>query len=272
MTKKQFQQTVWNYYNQHGRVLPWRLTDGTQKSAYKILVSEIMLQQTQVDRVIPKYTAFLKKFPSIQKLAQASNAEVLALWSGLGYNRRALFLKRAAETVVEKYHGKIPQTLTELQTLPGIGPYTASAVGAFAWNIPSGCIETNIRTAYLYHFFSDRIDKVHDSELLPLIQKTCDTENPREWYWAFMDYGSMLKSSGIKIHRNSISYTKQKAFTGSLREVRGAIMKVLVKEGKITATALVKKVSFDKDRIDTAIKAMQKDGIIKIDKNTICLD
>ncbi|MCC6520415.1 A/G-specific adenine glycosylase [Candidatus Nomurabacteria bacterium] len=262
MTPKQFQKTVWEYYKKHGRVLPWRLTDGTELSAYKILVSEYMLQQTQVDRVIPKYQAFLKRFPTIVKLAESSNADVLSLWSGLGYNRRALFLKRAAEKIVHEYGKKIPRSTETLQTLPGIGSYTAGAIMSFAWNTPSVCIETNIRTVYIHHFFADREEKVSDQELLSVIQKTCDIQNPREWYWALMDYGAYLKSQGVKTHRKSGSYAKQKAFKGSLREVRGAILKILTKNPRISLVKLYTQLPFDIERTERALGDLKKEGIL----------
>ncbi len=271
MTPKQFQKTVWEYYKKHGRVLPWRLADDTELSAYKILVSEYMLQQTQVDRVIPKYQAFLKRFPTVVKLATASNADVLSLWSGLGYNRRALFLKRAAEKIVHEYGKKIPRSMETLQTLPGIGSYTAGAIMSFAWNIPSVCIETNIRTVYIHHFFADRTEKVSDQELLSVIQKTCDIKNPREWYWALMDYGAYLKSQGIKTHRKSGKYTKQKAFKGSLREVRGAIIKQLVKEDSLPIETLYEDLSFEKHRIMQAILSLKKDMLIRQNKNIVSI-
>jgi len=221
MTYTKFKEVVWNFYKKEGRNLPWRHT----KNPYRIWVSEIMLQQTQVARVLPKYKAFLKHFKTIHMLAEASLSEVLLYWQGLGYNRRAKLLHEGATYIVKNCHGVFPKE--NLKDIPGIGPYTEGAIQAFAYNKPVVCIETNIRTVYLHHFFKDRKD-VSDTEILPLIEKTLDIENPREWYWALMDYGAHLKRSGVQLNKKSKHYTKQSTFKGSEREVRGAIIKILL--------------------------------------------
>jgi A/G-specific adenine glycosylase len=261
-----FKKTIYDYYREHGRVLTWRKTT----DPYKILVSEIMLQQTQVDRVVPKYKAFIKAFPTAKKLASASVAEVLALWSGLGYNRRALFLKKAAEEVIRHYGGRFPQDYTKLLDLPGIGTYTASAVRAFAFNEPSAFIETNIRSVFLHFFFKDQID-VHDSAIFPLIEKTVDRANPREWYWALMDYGTMLKREFGNASRASKHYTKQSKFQGSDRQVRGEILKFLLAEKQpLTQAAILKGVARPnrpKDKILAKIAELSTEGFIQKQKN-----
>ena len=196
MNNTSFIKTVTTYYKKHGRHdLPWRHTT----DPYKIAVSEIMLQQTQVARAIEKYNLFIKQFPNIQLLAQAPLSEVLKLWSGLGYNRRAKFLHAMAKTIVTDYDGVFPRTQAALKSLPGIGDYTAGAIAAFAFNNEAFCIETNIRTVYIHHFFPDQ-KNISDAVLLPHIKNTLDTKHPREWYWALMDYGSFLKSQGILPH------------------------------------------------------------------------
>lgn len=221
--QKRFVKTVWDFYQQSGRHdLPWRLST----DPYHILVSEVMLQQTQVERVIPKYRAFLKQFGTIQKLAAAPLAEVLTLWQGLGYNRRAKMLHECAKVVLHDYRGRLPSDESRLRALPGIGPYTARAVLAFAFKTALPLIETNVRTVYLHHFFTDATD-VHDSELLRLIEVTLDADNPREWYYALMDYGSHLKRTVGNNISKSKHYTKQSAFKGSDRQIRGAIIRQL---------------------------------------------
>lgn len=217
-----FQKHVYNHYQKYKRSYPWRETT----DPYKVLVSEIMLQQTQTDRVVPKYLAFIQKFPTAEALAAASTADVLTYWQGLGYNRRALYLKKCAETITKTYQGIFPETEKELQTLPGIGPYTAAAIMTFAYNKPAVVIETNIRTAYIFHFFDGK-DKVSDAELLPYITRTTDTKNPRKWYNALMDYGAALKKKHGNLSRKSKTYTKQAPFKDSKREVRGKILKLL---------------------------------------------
>lgn len=230
-----FQNTVWEHYRTHGRHhLPWRKTT----DPYKILVSEVMLQQTQVDRVIPFYKAFLKRFPTVSALAKAPLSEVLIAWQGLGYNRRAKMLHEAAKAAVKEHAGKLPKGKDALVRLPGIGPYTAGAVSAFAFNEDGLFIETNIRTVLTHHFFPKK-EQVIDRDILAILQKTFPKGNARAWYSALMDYGSHLKRSGIRINAKSKHYTKQKAFKGSDREVRGMILRTLAK-GPRTKRALMR--------------------------------
>lgn len=228
-----FQSFVLRFYTQHGRhELPWRQTS----DPYKILVSELMLQQTQVNRVIPKYLDFIETFPSVQTLATANLSQVLSLWQGLGYNRRAQFLWQLAQKITRYSHATqnqlFPTTQEELQQLPGIGPYTASAIMTFAFNQPTIVIETNIRTVFLYHFFPSNNDsqKISDTQLVKLISDCLPQTNPKEWYWALMDYGSYLKKVLPNPSRKSKHHTKQSKFKGSLRQVRGEIIRLLVQQ------------------------------------------
>ncbi len=226
-----FKQTIWNHYRAHGRTMPWR----TKHTPYYVTVSEIMLQQTQVSRVTEKFHSFIKCFPNWRALATTSTKDVLRAWSGLGYNRRALYLKQIAELVTDggKHVGALPQTHQELVLLPGIGSHTAGSILAFAFNIPYPFIETNIRSVYLHFFFKDSSTKVSDSELMPLIEKCLHDptmrKNPREWYYALMDYGSWLKSQGANPSRKSAHHLKQKPFKGSNREMRSRILRLVMK-------------------------------------------
>ncbi|MEY2665491.1 MAG: hypothetical protein RLZZ480_596 [Candidatus Parcubacteria bacterium] len=256
--EKAFVKTVWSHYRASGRHdLPWRKT----VDPYKILVSEIMLQQTQVARVIPKYKEFLKQFPTTKKLAEASLGDVLRLWQGLGYNRRAKFLKQAAEAVVAQHKGKWPKTLPELRALSGIGSYTAGAVMNFAYNNPVPLIETNVRTVYIHHFFHDK-EGVTDEELLPIIERTLDTANSREWNWALMDYGSHLKETVGNLNKRSKHYTKQSTFKGSDRQIRGAILKIL-SAGPVKKDALIKKLeNVEKQRGELQLAALLAEGMV----------
>jgi A/G-specific adenine glycosylase len=255
-TKKQitdFKKTIWKYYKSHKRDLPWRKTT----NPYRILVSEIMLQQTQVSRVIPKYKEFLKQFPTPQALARADLREVLTCWQGLGYNRRALYLQKCARVIVEEYKGKFPRDFKTLCSLPGIGPATAGDILAFAWNIPTVVTETNIRSVYI-HFFFTNTEKVSDAEILPLIEATLDTTNPREWYWALFDYGAYLKETHNP-SRKSIHHTKQSKFKGSNREKRGMILKLLIQQSQ-TQKQLEQKLAYPVS--DNLVKMIQE-GLIK---------
>src|SRR3989344_5780809 len=196
-----FRSTVWKYWKENGRHdLPWRQT----KDPYRILVSEVMLQQTQVPRVIEKYKEFLKKFPNVHALAKASLADVLKVWSGLGYNRRGKYLHDTAKEIVAV--GNIREALAS--SLPGVGPYTRAAVRVFAFNEPDILIETNIRAAYIHHFYPFRTRRVlngliSDKEILLLAQKAAKGQDPRKWHWALMDYGAHLKRSGVRNNSRS---------------------------------------------------------------------
>lgn len=259
MTTAQFRRIVYRYYKREGRhTLPWRATH----DAYSVLVSELMLQQTQVPRVLPKYEAFMKQFPTVESLARADLGSVLVLWQGLGYNRRAKHLHSAARAIVAECGGVFPRTKEALLTLPGVGPYTASALLAFAYNTPTVLIETNVRTVFLHHFFHDK-KGVHDSELLPLIEKTLDTKKPREWYAALMDYGSHLKQTVGNVSRKSVHHTKQSKFKGSNREVRGAIVRLLTQKGFATPQTILSETTFSHDRCEAQLAALTKEGLIK---------
>lgn len=231
MDTQQFQQLVWQYYDAYGRHdLPWRQPEADGSfDPYKILVSEIMLQQTQVPRVMPKYRAFLGAFPTVESLAVAPLGTVLKLWSGLGYNRRAKFLLRAAHAVHQDFGGDFPTEQTQLVRLPGVGVNTAGAIMAYAYNAPVTFIETNVRTVYIHHFFADH-PSVEDKAIAAVVAETLDRGNPREWYWALMDYGSYLKRSIGNKSRASTSYTKQSAFVGSNRQLRGAVIRALLEK------------------------------------------
>jgi A/G-specific adenine glycosylase len=253
-----FRKKVLDHYGQHGRDLPWR----TRNNPYHVLVSEIMLQQTQVERVIDKYKEFLAAFPDFDALARAPLPNLLSLWSGLGYNRRALALKALAQKVVEEHKGKLPSDREQLLALPGIGNYTAGAVMAFAFNKPVVFMDTNIRRVYIHEFFQDR-EGVHDDELIPLVERTLDTADPRTWYNALMDYGTMLKQQHANPNRRSAHYTRQSPFENSNRQVRGKILKVLVAGAPLTAAQIVKNVAMDAERVKDNLVQMEKEGFIR---------
>lgn len=255
-----FEQTVWQYYEEFGRHdMPWRQpkADGSF-DAYTIWVSEIMLQQTQVQRVIPKFLAFIKHFPTITDLAQAPLADVLQLWIGLGYNRRAKFLSVAAQQIEANHDGKMPSTLDELIALPGIGKNTAGAIMAYAYNHPVVFIETNIRTVFIHHFFADA-EEIEDTSLLSIIAETLSQENPREWYWALMDYGSHLKLSVGNSSQKSKHYTKQSTFKGSRRQIRGAVLRALAETAQ-TSQQLTKSIS--DDRLASVLQDLVNEGFV----------
>lgn len=300
---KQFQEIIRENYHTMNRQLPWREpeTDG-QFNAYKILVSEIMLQQTQALRVTPKYLSFIEKFPDVQNLATASLATVLAEWNGLGYNRRAKYLYEAAKQLSVKSQ---PWTLEDLVACKGIEPNTAAAVCVYAYSQPLVFVETNIRTVFIHHFFQDRMD-VSDKEIFPLIEKallevegkeqperriysapsamrksgfpqredslrggsTAGLSHYREWYWALMDYGVYIKSTVGNTARASKHYTKQSRFEGSKRQIRGQVLRLLG-GGDQAHNELAKYIP--DERLDAVLADLRREGLISIQDGTVSL-
>lgn len=272
---RSLRRAVTEHFALHKRDLPWRRT----RDPYKIMVSEVMLQQTQVSRVLEKYKEFLAAFPNVRALADARLADVLRAWSGLGYNRRAKYLHEAAKRVLREHGGKMPKTAEELERLPGIGKYTARAICAFAYNTPAVFIETNIRTVFIHHFFptpNPQINRgrglsvgarvaagaVSDRELLPLIEQAAKGQEPRQWYAALMDYGSYLKQTEGNASRRSAHHVVQKKFKGSAREARGKVLKALQK-GALTRSDLVTQTGLRDERVDLALFGLQKDGLVR---------
>ena len=256
----------------HGRHgLPWRkfprsLPAGRQ--AYRILVSEVMLQQTQVSRVLKKYPQFLAAFPSIRALDRAPLAKVLGTWQGMGYNRRALYLKRLAHIVCDEFGGNIPEDPDVLCRLPGVGAGTAGAICAFAFGKRIAFIETNIRRVYLHHFFPGRRD-VSDTTLLVKIAATLPRKNIRERYYALMDYGAQGLKHVLNANRASAHYTRQSVFKGSRRELRGRVMAEVVRRGSVAKPELQRGI---KDRrLAEVLTMMQEEGLVICSKNRIAL-
>jgi len=258
-----FRSTVWRYWKKEGRHdLPWRKT----KDPYRVLVSEMMLQQTQVPRVIGKYKEFLRAFPTVKALAKAPLSDVLKVWSGLGYNRRAKYLHDAAKILTKnRVHFNKP---TGLLKCTGIGPYTEAAVRVFAFNEPDVLIETNIRTAFIHHFHSNVLQNVRisDVEILPLATLAASGQEPREWHWALMDYGAYLKKSGVRNNSRSAHYAKQSKFEGSLRQIRGAILCVLRSGPKTVNAVRSDLTAFEKYKVEKALAGLVRDGLIVKEK------
>jgi len=255
---RSFRRKIYRYYQSHGRALPWRAT----RNPYHILISEVMLQQTQVDRVVQKYREFIASFPDFKSLAGAPLRNILQVWQGMGYNRRALYLKKIAEEVADNFNARLPKTVEELTGLPGIGRNTACSIAAFAFNKPVVFIETNIRSVFIHFFFNDRVN-VHDREILLLVEKTLDAENPREWYSALMDYGVMLKKAHPNPSRKSAHHQKQSKFEGSNRQVRGMIIKMLTGSPKITEEEIIRRLPAPAQKIKNNLLLLHKEGFIK---------
>lgn len=252
-----FRKVIRDYYGREGRRLPWRETT----DPYQVLVSEIMLQQTQVSRVLTKFPVFIERFPKIHKLASAPLQDVLGAWQGLGYNRRARSLKEAAEEIMENHGGSVPEKEASLVALPGIGTATARAIQAYAFNRPVVFIETNIRAVYLYHFFPD-LEQVSDRELEPYVEQTLNRRNPRRWYNALMDYGACLKKTQGNPARASAHHGRQTPFEGSLRQVRGTILRRLLEGKPLSDRELYESVPFPAQRVEEAILGLEKDRLV----------
>lgn len=234
----------------HRRDLPWRFID----DSYAVLVSEVMLQQTQVSRVQGRWERWCERFPTPDALAAADVSEVLGEWQGLGYNRRALALKSACEVCSSRYGGAVPDSYDELLALPGIGPATAAGIEAFARNRPAIYLETNVRTVLIHEFFPSAA-RVPDRELVPILRaclgiigvlepspapRAAAAERcPRTWYYALLDYGAHLKATIPNPSRRSASYARQSPFEGSHRQKRSELLRfVLASEGCTTEEAV----------------------------------
>lgn len=253
-----FRAMVSGFYREHKRPMAWRET----ADPYCILVSEIMLQQTQVERVAIKYPEFLARFPDFPALARATPADLLPVWQGMGYNRRVIALQRCAARVMEDFGGTLPADVDTLATFPGIGRATASSIAAFAFNLPVVFIETNIRRVFIHFFFHDR-DTVSDAEILPLVEAALDRDNPREWYWALMDLGTSLKKSVPNPNRRSLHYTRQSAFEGSDRKIRGEILRLLVDGKTMTLAEISRACGGDPERITRITGALETEGFLR---------
>ena len=254
-----FRKTVFSYYRRHGRDLPWRKT----REPYRIFVSEMMLQQTPVKRVLEKYGRFMERFPDFESVAKAPLKDVLAAWQGLGYNRRAIALQKAGGMVVREFGGELPRTVERLMTLPGIGHATACEIAAFAFEAPVVFIETNVRTVFIHHFFTDADARVSDREILPLVEETLDVTRPREWYYALMDYGVMLKKEKGNPGRRSAHHVRQAPFENSDRQVRGGIVRLLVAEPVLSEYQIARRIRKSRRRVRENLERLESEGFLQ---------
>lgn len=255
-----FKKIIWNYYTTQGRLFDWRHVD----DPYKVFISEVMLQQTQTVRVAQKYPLFIEAFPNFKILADAPLKEVLLQWQGLGYNRRGMYLQRAAQTIIQEHAGILPNDPEVLIKLPGIGKATAASICAFAFNSPTIFIETNIRAVFIHFFFANK-DSVHDQEIMPLLEESLDKEYSRDWYYALMDYGVMLKKTLVNPSRKSKHHAKQSKFEGSDRQIRGMILRILTQQqAPILSEVLIALTKKDSVRVSKIIDQMVKDKLVLV--------
>lgn len=251
-----FRKKILSFYVKNKRNFPWRNTT----NPYKILVSEFMLQQTQTSRVIPKFTLFVKTFPTISQLAKADLPTVLKLWQGLGYNRRALFLHKTAQVITKEHNSLISHDVKTLCMLPGIGINTAGAVIAFSFNLPTIFIETNIRRVFIHEFFKYETE-VSDKQIFNLLTQTLDLKNPRDFYYALMDYGVFLAKANVNANRKSKHYAKQSKFHGSKRQLRGLLLKTLLETKELSITKLCD--AYEDSRTREVVDDLVREGFIK---------
>lgn len=254
---REFRRRVRSFYRAHGRRdLPWRIT----RDPWLILVSEMMLQQTQVPRVLAAYGPFVERFPRPVALARAPLRETLAAWSGLGYNRRAKYLRETAAIIADRLRGRIPAEPDELVRLPGIGPASAGAIAAFAFDRPVAFIETNIRAVYLHEYFPGRAG-IADGEIMPHVERTLDRRDPRTWYYALMDYGVHLKRTAGNPARRSAHHARQSPFEGSTRQARGLIVRSLTGR-PLTGDDLARLTGMAPERLMPLLERLSAEGLI----------
>jgi len=225
-----------------------------------------MLQQTQVSRVLPRYGAWLERFPTVDALAAAPLPAVLEAWQGLGYNRRAVALKRAAEEISARYGGRVPDDEAALKALPGIGPATAAGIMVFAYGRPARYLETNVRAALIEEFFGER-DDVHDRELLPVLDAVLpdpSVADARTWYYALMDWGAHLKSTGPNPSRRSRHHASQSRFEGSWRQKRARLLRAVMETPGMTPAELAEQAGTDAVTAESLAEELAREGFFEL--------
>jgi A/G-specific adenine glycosylase len=278
----QLQQRILAWYDEHARDLPWRRT----RDPYAILVSEVMLQQTQVTRVIPKYEAFLARFPTLEALAAAPLADVLTLWSGLGYNNRAERLRRCAlalrdDTAAGEAAGPggagggdptlppplaLPRSAARLEHLPGIGPYTARAVMIFAHNADLAAVDANVRRVLIHELRLPRDIGLRETQRVAAA--VLPRGRAREWHNALMDYGSAVlttRATGVP------ALSRQPAFAGSRRLYRARLVRLLLAESPRSRAAVPAALGLPADEAEQIIAALAHDALLRIEGDAIFL-
>ena len=263
-----FRAKVWERGREFYRDLPWRNT----RDPYSIWISEVMLQQTQVVRVVERWAQWMEKFPTVDALANAQFSIVIGDWMGMGYNSRARRLWDCSKIIRDQYAGQVPDSYEELISLPGIGPATAAGIRAFAYNTPGVYLETNVRTVFIHEFFPNA-DSVDDKELIPLVRAACPPmgEDVRGWYYALLDYGAYLKKTQSNPSRRSKQYTKQNMFEGSHRQKRSFIVRSILESPQTARQLAVALDEFEASKgrghvspneLDSVLEELDMEGLI----------
>ena len=262
MRIKAMQKKILAWYGKNRRNLPWRYTT----NPYHVLLSEIMLQQTQVGRVIGKYRLFTRKYSRIEDLANASTADLIKDWSGLGYNRRVIFLQKCAKVTVSEYNGQLPNVYEALLGLPGIGPYTAAAICSFAYNQEIPCIDTNIRRVLLHELSLP--ESTSQKELYEMAKECIPKGKSRIWHNALMDYGAVV----LTAHKTGIKpLGRQPRFAGSRRFYRGQVIKLLHAGKRVHIGTLKKALGKNENEIHSILSGLESDGLLRIDRKSVSL-
>lgn len=249
---KQFQKKVLSFYQRNKRILPWRKTT----DPYRILVSEFMLQQTQVSRVLSYYRQWINRWPTVNAIAAASLSDILQAWIGLGYNTRAVNLHRAARIIVEKFNGDVLEAMKHYKGIPGIGRYTSQAVQIFSTNADLVTVDTNIRRIFIQEFALP--PDVVEKDLWKLAEECLPRGKSRIWHNALMDYGALhltARKTGIK------PKTRQSRFESSDRQIRARILRYILKD-KLPASELETLLEIEQKRLISILEKMISEGII----------
>lgn len=258
---RSFRHLVLDWFEENQRDLPWRNT----RDPYRVLVSEVMLQQTQVSRVLPKYTEFIEHFPSVAALGAASTGEVLRAWKGLGYNRRAMYLRQTAEAIQLEYRGIFPERISDLERLPGIGRYTARAIACFAFEAHVAIVETNVRRAIDWFVDPALKTALPQAALEHLAMRLLPPNVAWQWNQAMIDFGALYVPTRP---RNSDRPRPAQRFEDTDRFWRGRIVDVLrVAEGALPFEAMLEQLPYrpDERRVRKLLTALSDEGLVRYD-------
>ncbi|MBL8003616.1 MAG: hypothetical protein JNL36_00840 [Candidatus Kapabacteria bacterium] len=283
-SKKYFTKTLLQFFSDSTITLPWR---GFKPDPYKVLISETMLQQTQVSRVIEKFTEFIEAFPTIFEVASASNEQIIRFWNGLGYNSRALRLKKTCDAIVKDNNGVIPYSYNELRSLPGIGDYTASAIVCFAFRVPVVVLDVNVIRVFS-RFFSPQVyttDVINEKEIRESLVRMLPKEHSSEFFQAIMDVARLYckKSSpncnecplspkcksNNKLVFKKVTKRLEPSYLGFPRRIwRGRVLKIVTEHYSISVDEIVQILEMSEhiDWITTIIHLLEKDGLIEFEK------
>ena len=254
---------------------PWRRTED---DAYAVLVSEVMLQQTQASRVVEAFPRFMARFPTVLELADATRADVVRAWAGMGYNRRAVALHEAARTIVRDHRGAVPRAPETLRALPGVGSYTAAAVASIAYGVPIATVDTNVRKVVARLDHGAERDEITAAQAADAAASWLDRRRPGDWNQALMTLGRAVcrtrplcdvcplaapcrfRASG---RAGRASVRPPPPFEGSIRQVRGVVVDVLRTHPSITLGRLSALSGHPEDRVRAAVDGLAHDGVVE---------